>query len=75
SWHRCIGMANRLGDSQLRWVADGGLMGAVATYLNIASVTAHDAKFVWLPAAIGFALYSFVRRRANSCTVVSTYSC
>lgn len=61
SWWRLAGLAKICSDEQLGWLAEGGFLGAIATYLNIASITCYDVKFVWLPAAVGFALYMHLR--------------
>jgi hypothetical protein len=66
SWYLLIVLAKSQNDNHLRWLAEGGFMGTLATCVNCASITAQDAGLVWLPLAIGAALYAHTSRSTEN---------
>lgn len=61
SWNGLIVIGKRTANNKLISIGYGGLLGTVATYVNIASISAQDNKLIFLPLVIGFAFYSHIR--------------
>ena len=64
AWARSVRLAKMIGDRRLRWLAEGGLIGTLGMMFAIATISAADARFAWMPPVIGLVFWSRIKMAA-----------